>query len=283
MSSPGSGLWNWSRCCSGWVSVSRGWSPGDACGTTCAVCWGRSGARTAGSWQSMRATTHLTDCSGCCPGRCGTRTRSAMTGALASSAGRVPAVGTVSGAGRSQAGAAPGPSLRRAGKLLTSAQRGWWRVDTASSGGFANGLERDLAAVTAGLARRRSACVIEGHVNRIIVWSQNCQVAPKSLPLRISAGRLGRKPEDSAAVDMGPAAGGTALAGPGRPGVTGVRFGRRCGHGRTPAQADPTGAGARGPRLRSGGTHRRAGSLQSGEPRTDPISEPESSISALTC
>ncbi|MBA9050506.1 MULTISPECIES: transposase [Streptomyces] len=40
---------------------------------------------------------------------------------------------------------------------------------------FANGLERDLAAVTAGLALPWSSGVVEGHVNRIILWNQRCQ------------------------------------------------------------------------------------------------------------
>lgn len=40
---------------------------------------------------------------------------------------------------------------------------------------FANGLERDLAAVTAGLALPWSSRVVEGHVNRIILWNQRCQ------------------------------------------------------------------------------------------------------------
>ncbi|MFB7618051.1 hypothetical protein [Kitasatospora sp. NPDC056181] len=41
---------------------------------------------------------------------------------------------------------------------------------------FVNGLERDLAAVTAGLTLPWSSGVVEGHVNRIILWNLWCQV-----------------------------------------------------------------------------------------------------------
>ncbi|MFF4385009.1 hypothetical protein [Kitasatospora sp. NPDC001547] len=47
--------------------------------------------------------------------------------------------------------------------------------DLPSLNAFVNGLERDLAAVTAGLTLPWSSGVIEGHVNRIILWNQHCQ------------------------------------------------------------------------------------------------------------
>ncbi|MER5740105.1 hypothetical protein ABT117_31175 [Streptomyces sp. NPDC002262] len=40
---------------------------------------------------------------------------------------------------------------------------------------FVNGLERDLAAVTAGLTLPWSSGIVEGHVNRIIMWNLICQ------------------------------------------------------------------------------------------------------------
>lgn len=40
---------------------------------------------------------------------------------------------------------------------------------------FVNGLERDLAAVTAGLTPPWSSGVVEDHVDRIILWNQRCQ------------------------------------------------------------------------------------------------------------
>lgn len=47
--------------------------------------------------------------------------------------------------------------------------------DLPSMHTFINGLERDLAAVTAGLTLPWSSAVVEGHVNRIIMWNQRCQ------------------------------------------------------------------------------------------------------------
>lgn len=43
--------------------------------------------------------------------------------------------------------------------------------------GFAKGLRKDWAAVTAGLTVPYSSGAVEGHVNRIIMWNQICQVA----------------------------------------------------------------------------------------------------------
>ncbi|WEO99922.1 ISL3 family transposase [Streptomyces sp. FXJ1.172] len=40
---------------------------------------------------------------------------------------------------------------------------------------FVNGLERDLATVTAGLTLLWNSGVVEGHVKRIIMWNQRCQ------------------------------------------------------------------------------------------------------------
>lgn len=47
--------------------------------------------------------------------------------------------------------------------------------DLPSLHAFANSLERDLAAVTAGLPLPWSSGVVEGHVDRIILWNQRCQ------------------------------------------------------------------------------------------------------------
>ena len=44
--------------------------------------------------------------------------------------------------------------------------------------GFAKGLRKDWAAVTAGLTLPYSSGAVEGHVNRIILWNQNCQIDP---------------------------------------------------------------------------------------------------------
>jgi transposase len=46
--------------------------------------------------------------------------------------------------------------------------------------GFAKGLRKDWAAVTAGLTVPYSSGAVEGHVNRIIMWNQNCQVESRS-------------------------------------------------------------------------------------------------------
>jgi hypothetical protein len=43
---------------------------------------------------------------------------------------------------------------------------------------FAAGLQRDLAAVTASLTLQWNSSVVEGHVNRIILWNLICQVHP---------------------------------------------------------------------------------------------------------
>lgn len=43
--------------------------------------------------------------------------------------------------------------------------------DLPSRHGFANGLERDLDAVTVGLTLRWSSGPVEGHVNRVIMWN----------------------------------------------------------------------------------------------------------------
>ncbi|MFF5139326.1 hypothetical protein ACFY6U_06220 [Streptomyces sp. NPDC013157] len=42
--------------------------------------------------------------------------------------------------------------------------------------GFAGFLRQDLDAVTAGLTLPWSFGVVEGHVNRVILWNQRCQV-----------------------------------------------------------------------------------------------------------
>ena len=49
----------------------------------------------------------------------------------------------------------------------------------------ANGLEHDLDAVTNGLTMNWSSGPVEGHVNRIILWNQNCQIDPGGLPRRV--------------------------------------------------------------------------------------------------
>ena len=55
---------------------------------------------------------------------------------------------------------------------------------------FVNGLEGGLAAVTAGLTLPWSSGVVEGNVNRIILWNPSCQVPPRILPLEyVLAGR----------------------------------------------------------------------------------------------
>jgi transposase len=43
---------------------------------------------------------------------------------------------------------------------------------------FARGLEQDLDAVTHGLTMNWSTGPVEGRVNHIILWNQNCQIAP---------------------------------------------------------------------------------------------------------
>lgn len=67
----------------------------------------------------------------------------------------------------------------------------------------AQGLHYDERAVIAGLSLPWGSGQVEGQVTRVILWNPSSQVAPRSLPLRITAGRLGRGPEDSAAVNMG--------------------------------------------------------------------------------
>ena len=47
--------------------------------------------------------------------------------------------------------------------------------------GFSKGLRKDWAAVTAGLTVSYSSGAVEGHVNRIILWNQNCQIDPEGL------------------------------------------------------------------------------------------------------
>ena len=71
---------------------------------------------------------------------------------------------------------------------LMTQRRGWelekW-ITAASSQPllrpFADGLRRDQDAVTAGLTLPWSSGVVEGHVNRIILWNQNCQVEPRQV------------------------------------------------------------------------------------------------------
>ena len=46
---------------------------------------------------------------------------------------------------------------------------------------FANGIRRDQQAVTAGLALPYSSGTMEGNVNKIILWNQNCQVEPRQI------------------------------------------------------------------------------------------------------
>jgi transposase len=41
---------------------------------------------------------------------------------------------------------------------------------------FASGIRRDQQAVTAGLALPYSSAALEGNVNKIILWNQNCQI-----------------------------------------------------------------------------------------------------------
>lgn len=43
---------------------------------------------------------------------------------------------------------------------------------------FITGIRRDQDAVTAGLTLPYSSGTVEGHVNRIILWNQNCQIGP---------------------------------------------------------------------------------------------------------
>ncbi|MGP3943717.1 ISL3 family transposase [Streptomyces sp. 6N106] len=56
--------------------------------------------------------------------------------------------------------------------------------------GFASGLRKDWEAVVAGLNMHWNSGPVEGHVNRIILWNQNCQ-ACCALPWRTS--RIGRR------------------------------------------------------------------------------------------
>jgi HAD superfamily hydrolase (TIGR01509 family) len=63
--------------------------------------------------------------------------------------------------------------------------------------GFATGLRKDWAAVTAGLTLPYSSGIVEGHVNRIILWNQSCQIDSEELPRRVrellgGCGGLGR-------------------------------------------------------------------------------------------
>lgn len=48
-------------------------------------------------------------------------------------------------------------------------------TDLISLSRFAHHLERGLDAVTAGLTQPWNSGVVEGHVNRIILWNQRCQ------------------------------------------------------------------------------------------------------------
>ncbi|MBB5102417.1 transposase [Streptomyces spectabilis] len=48
-------------------------------------------------------------------------------------------------------------------------------ADLLSLSRFAQHLERDLDAVIAGLTQPWNSGVVEGHVNRIILWNQRCQ------------------------------------------------------------------------------------------------------------
>jgi hypothetical protein len=52
---------------------------------------------------------------------------------------------------------------------------------------FAKGLERDLNAVTYGLTTSWSSGSVEGHVNRMILWNQNCQGEPSQVWHLVSA------------------------------------------------------------------------------------------------
>ena len=56
--------------------------------------------------------------------------------------------------------------------------------------GFSKGLRRDWAAVTAGLTVSYSSGPVEGHVNRIILWNQNCQVIIRRRPPRRGRGTV---------------------------------------------------------------------------------------------
>lgn len=102
----------------------------------------------------------------------------------------------------------PRPSLHRPGRnrhgsfLLDWIRQAEHDAPKPMSG-FAGFLRQGLDAVTAGLSLHWSSGVVEGHVNRVILWNPRRQVASRSPPLRISAGLLGCEPEDSAAVDMG--------------------------------------------------------------------------------
>jgi transposase len=58
-----------------------------------------------------------------------------------------------------------------------------WMTAAATSGepalqSFVTGLRADQDAVTAGLTLRWSSGSVEGHINRIILWNQNCQIDP---------------------------------------------------------------------------------------------------------
>ena len=63
----------------------------------------------------------------------------------------------------------------RRGHLLLDWIRQADRDSAAPIHGFAGFLRQDLDAVTAGLTLVWSSGIVEGHVNRVILWNQRCQ------------------------------------------------------------------------------------------------------------
>ena len=79
---------------------------------------------------------------------------------------------------------------------LTGQDLPQWIADASDAGlpgisSFAKGLKQDLDAVTNGLTMPWSSGPVEGRVNHIILWNQNCQV--ESGPIRSAAGSAGHR------------------------------------------------------------------------------------------
>jgi transposase len=69
---------------------------------------------------------------------------------------------------------------------LTGQDLPQWIADASDAGlpgisSFAKGLKQDLDAVTNGLTMHWSSGPVEGRVNHIILWNQNCQIDPEGL------------------------------------------------------------------------------------------------------
>jgi len=94
-----------------------------------------------------------------------------------------------------------------------------WMTAAAASGEpalqpFVTGLRADQDAVTAGLTLRWSSGSVEGHINRIILWNQICQVEVRQACRTSMIGRLVALAGGSSCRGVGPAGVGGRRAGP---------------------------------------------------------------------